>query len=61
MRERGRSSRGESELTSADPTVRLIAEENLKSEMASKRKKFCPAMVVQEAMKDDSSRTRRAF
>ena len=26
-------------LTSADPTVRLIAEENLKSEMASKRKK----------------------
>ena len=48
-------------LTSADPTVRLIAEENLKSEMASKRKKFCPAMVVQEAMKDDSSRTRRAF
>ena len=26
-------------LTSADPMVRLIAEENLKSEMASKRKK----------------------
>ena len=48
-------------LTCADPTVRLIVEENLKSEMASKRKKFCPAMVVQEAMKDDSSRTRRAF
>jgi len=30
-------------LTSADPMVRLIAEENLKSEMASKRKKFCPS------------------
>ena len=48
-------------LTSADPTVRFIAEENLKSEMASKRKKFRPTMVVQEAMKDDPSRTRRAL
>ena len=48
-------------LTSADPTVRFIAEENLKSEMTSKRNKFCPAMVVQEAMKDDPSQTRRAL
>ena len=48
-------------LTSADPTVRFIAEENLKSEMASKRKKFHPAMVVQEAMTDDPSRTRKAL
>ena len=48
-------------LTSADPTVRFIAEENLKLEMASKRKKFRPTMVVQEAMKDDPSWTRRAL
>ena len=48
-------------LTSADPTVRFIAEENLKLEMASKRKKFRPAMVVQEVMKDDPSQTRRAL
>ena len=48
-------------ITSADPTVRLIAEENLKSEIASKRKKFCPATVVQEAMMDEPSRTRRAL
>ena len=41
--------------------VKFIAEENLKLEMASKRKKFHPAMVVQEAMKDDLSRTRRAL
>ena len=41
--------------------MRLIAEENLKSEMASKKKKFCPATVVQEAMKDDPSRTRKAL
>ena len=41
--------------------VRYIAEENLKSEMASKRKKFCPAMVVQKAMKDDPSRSRRVL
>ena len=41
--------------------MRLIAEENFKSEMASKRKKFCPAMVVQETMKDNPSRTRRAL
>ena len=41
--------------------MRYITEENLKSEMASKRKKFRPAMVVQEAMKDDQSQTRRAL
>lgn len=40
-------------LTSA---LRLIAEENLKSEMASKRKMFHPAMVgCKRAMKDDPS------
>ena len=48
-------------LTSADPTERFIAEENLKLEMASKRKKFRPAMVVQEAMKNDPSHTRKAL
>ena len=41
--------------------MRFIAEENLNLEMASKRKKFRPTMVVQEAMKNNPSWTRRAL
>jgi len=48
-------------LTSADPTVRRIAEKNLLSELSAKRRKFLPAVVVQQVMQTDPDRSRPAL
>ena len=48
-------------LTSADPTVRRIAEKNLLSELSAKRRKFLPAVVVQQVMQTDPGLSRTAL
>ena len=47
--------------TSADPTVRQIAELGLQSELGQMRKKFQPAMTVQQTMHEDPGRTRKGL
>ncbi len=39
----------------------MIAERNLASEVSAKRKKFRPAVMVQQAMTEDPSRTRKSL
>lgn len=48
-------------LTSTDPTVRAIAERNLKTESENQRSKFRPAVMVQKTMEEDPSRTRQSL
>ena len=48
-------------LTSSDPTVRMIAERNLASEVSCKRNKFRPAVMIQQVMKEDPSCTRKSL
>jgi len=48
-------------LTSADPTVRRIAEEDLKCELTMRRKKFLPAVVARQALVEDPGRSRAAL
>ena len=48
-------------LTSADPTVRRIAEKNLLSELSAKRRKFLPAVVIQQVMQTDPGLSRTAL
>ncbi len=43
------------------PHGEVIAERSLQSEIASKRQKFRPGMVVQQAMMEDPSHTRKAL
>ena len=48
-------------LTSSDPCVCRIAEDGLQCEVRSQRAKFCPAVVVRDAMKEGPSRSRKAL
>ena len=48
-------------LTSADPCVRRIAENGLQSETSSERKKFQPAVMLQQTMQEDPSQSRKAL
>ena len=48
-------------LTSSDPTVRRIAEDNLQLEIITQRKKFKPAVMVRDTMIDDPSFTRKTL
>ena len=48
-------------LTSADSTVRRIAEKNLQDEVAVRRKKFCPAVIVHDTLKQDHGMSRRTL
>ena len=48
-------------LTSSDPTVRRIAEDNLQLEIITQRKKFKPDVMVRDTMIDDPSFTRKTL
>ena len=48
-------------LTSADPTVRYIAEVGLQAELESNRKKFQPTVVVQQTLQEDPGHTRKTL
>ena len=48
-------------LTSSDPTVRRIAEDNLQLEIVTQRKMFKPAVMVRDTMIDDPSFTRKTL
>ena len=48
-------------LTSADPCVSRIAENGLQSEISAERKKFRPAVMVQQTMQEDPSRSGKAL
>ena len=48
-------------LTSADPTVRHIAETGLQAELVSKRKNFCPTVIVQQTLQEDPGHTRKSL
>ena len=48
-------------LISADPCVRRSAEKGLQSEISAEWKKFQPAVMVQQTMQEDPSRSRMAL
>ena len=48
-------------LTSADPCVCRIAEDDLQAQVGSLRVTFCPAVMVRDVMQEDPSRSRRAL
>ena len=48
-------------LTSGDLCIRKIAEDQLKTELTSRRRRILPALQVRDVMKKDPARTRRGL